>query len=1336
MTEALRDVLRLALLADDNDLDSITDQFRDKLRVFLQGDVEQQDLVNKIVLSEETEANFKIDGKCERIIVQGDSIACNYDKPNSYGMRFFCRNCFAKEDHSNSNTKLFKNHGVCQSISRPEYINKEAKVKMIKEINEGPNKDTFESFKIRLGQMLVIFFESTSSLCTAGKHEFVEIFFLEVTDQLTVLCKSFASMPYLIMEVFTSSCKSLKGNLPRNTILEEYFFWNSQWECLPSEYLAVLFTFLTIYDKFNRLAVEMIFKYFVETYMLNPEDSRMYYYQLVLKLISFDKESIAMYIQSPEFRKFLIDLRNACEAYYSIDEMKNKEEMNDLTVFVFNQLQLLLDCNESAVALTTCPESLKEYMSLQLVFQDIEQLDYNQESYYTYDINNFNTIVNSHDALLLTFSSIVHRLWQSSNREQCIVNCLKEVATFVVDKHESSIMKTNRYVSLLKPAQRIFAIGVMALCVTPDHDTQGREDPKVSFDKETLEKVLQKVFKDNQQMQKFFIKMFREEVRCQGFCSEISRQMWAKFGDDEMQDMLYDYMKTNFTLYDSDIVFLKIAMLFIPDQELNNMYKYYCVSQNFQKLFDADPMKLYQAAQEEWFEKMFLIYKDFWTFLNYLLVDELSISNLSIYALDQEIYLKAKYKYMKIFDTAREFAKSAVYCLGSCNASKLNDTAFWYFPYRTPFLKLVDEELEFDPRTFIFRLNKEESEYTAQHLKLEIFNRNISVASEIFSKLDEQKVNSHFLVTQCRPCKSPASRTLLVKVMQKKFVKDIFTLFDSYLLQNEFSEQLLPIFLRLTNNFIWTLASIREVTGSISASTVDFLKSNYVHKWSQSTLKNTSLESMVKQVKKNMDAVANPASKPQEDMDEKPAVDEKKTQEKNAQKKKMEEKLAKMKSKMKKRQNDLLLDHLGDDKERKDSQPMDLEKPDRKEYPERLENICCFCLAKIDQEAESTYFTYMRLTKTVSSDMFFPLVSGCGHALHKSCFHDFKQKSKKLKHASFKIQLPCLQCKLLANSFICKKSAFIDVDFLKKTLTECNSYFTERMSGTHVDDRLTISLVHFVDLILKERHNFLMSMLIQSYLDIYGLILDHWLNVTKQSAGSDELLASLTGELTGVKISHPKVVTAILTLKSQHTTMEEAFCKLAKAVSDDNCMDVDGVKIAAFLTFVVNKRWISLIDDKSWCQLTSQADSTLSEEFLVNQVFQCEDMYEDSIRDSSTILAKRVPVKCADDQKPKPFDTIRKYKKFVNLVNEYGRLGCSKCGDWPKDFSKCLLVCLTCQHRICKSLCNTEDQEIDNVQQSLNEIEHALTHHGGSCVYISLFTGALHLVDSPLSKLN
>lgn len=1336
------DVIAVMRMTDDIDIDAVSQLFKDKMAAYLQGGEEIKDLVNRITLSEDIEANFRVDGKCERIIVQGHSIASNHDRPNSYGMRFYCHNCFSKEDHSDSNIKIFKNHGVCQNISKAEYINKEAQHNLIQEVKEGSNKDTFESFKKRLGELFVVFFQSVPTLCSEGKEELAEAFFQQITEQLTTLCKSFASMSYLIKETLTSTSQSIKGNLNSPTILEEYFRLNSLWECLPTDHLAVLFTFMTLYDDFNRLTVELIFKYFVETYTLNSDDSRMYYYQLILKMISFDRQSMAGYIQSAAFVTFLTSLRKACEEYYCIDEMKNREEMNDLTVFIFNQLQLLFDNSICAVALTTCQASLQAYMALQLSFQDIELLDYSQDSYYTYDISNFNTIVNSHDALLLTYSMIIHRLWKTADRQSSIANCLKHVIKFVVDDYQPSVMKTNRLVSFVKPAQRIFAIGVMALCVSPAFDTQGREDPQVSFDKDMLDSVMKLVFKDNKQSQQFFTKTFREAVRCQGFCSEISRQMWAKFGDDEMQDMLYDYMKTNFTLFDADIVFLKIAMLYVSDQELNNMYKYFCVSQNFQKLFDADPMNLYLASQEDWFEKMFMIYKDFWTFINYLMVDEVSIANLSIYALDQEEYLNVKYKYMRIFDTAKEFARSAVYCLGSCNASKLNDTAFWYFPYRTPFLKLVDDELEFDSRTFIFRLNKEQTEYTAKHLKLEIFNRNISVASEVFSKLDERHVNSQYMVTECRPCKHQAGKSLVIRLIQRQFVKDIFSLFNSYLVQNSLSEQLLPIFLRLTNNFAMTLASIRADRGSLRDDLTSIFKQSYVHKWSQAAINNRLLAGMIDGVRRHVDDAVGVNVVDLKDTEMEPSKEgqgkeegEKKTSGNEAQKKKMEEKLAKMKSKMKKRQNEVLMEQMIDGDDPKKAETMDLEKPGRKEYPERLENTCCFCLAKIEDGAESTYFTYMRLTNKVASEGYYPLISGCGHALHKSCFNDFKQKTKKIKNSSFAIQLACLQCKLLSNSFICKKSAFIDVDHLKATLSECQSHIADRTSGSEVDSRLTLSLAYFIDTILADRHRFMVSTLMASYLDVYSLLTDHWFNVVKQSTDGRPVDAAVwSTELIDVDLKHKTVVTALLELKSQPVSMEETFCRIARAMLDDHCLDQAGAKIAAFLTFVVNKKWITYIDEKCWDKLTSMSNAELTEDFLMSQVFKCQDQFLQFNQDSSKMLVKRPPCTDSTETQPKPFDVIRKYKKFVNLVNEYGKLGCSKCGCWPKELSKCLLVCLTCQYRVCKSLCDDLEHDDDGVQESLNEIEHALAHHGGSCVYISLYTGALHLVDSPLSK--
>ena len=1291
-------------LKDDHTSSNFTKRYIEAVSKELQPAHRIDEILKRMRLSEISQRFVSFSPQCERILFEGDTMACNLDKKTKRGMKYFCHYCFGKKDQKDCEVRVFKTHGICQNVVTDDQCDPDITQHFYNEIGTEEKQEIHTELKNIVSLSFLALFSHVELLVNNNHAVIIEDTFASLCDLLLTACQKVPSFSYTIMRAFTDKLDGLKEEglgaqfSSHSSILEVYFYLNSKYDCVPMYMTAKLFSYLTIYQEFNYSLFVCFFKYLHDTYTYDKDDNRITYYQLLYRMCTFDSKSAARYLKSDHYRDYMRELEEFYNNHIDVYNLMEDISYSDYFIFSSEQLNLILEKQEAVEALFEDSRSLHSYLKIHLAMHRRDPINSREDSYLTDEIECMNTILEIHDSFFVSLTNILGRLWFSPRRKEYLKMIMKGVVSLV----GSPSSYDHHCPSLALPVQRIFALCIISLITDNQYDEKkGKEDIKVRFSLEAVVPILSEILPDESIRMMFFAIGVREVVQAVGFTFEIARKVWARFGDGELQMLADDYRKTYFNLWDCDIFFIKLSFLVLPAEDISKIMNYFSSISHFKDLFSSDPSVLITSINEVWFEKAYLLFKDFWQFISYTLVDEICISNLSVYCVDEPTAISEENSHLEMHDEAKEIAKTILFCMGSCSASKLSELAFWYLPYKKPFLKIVLSELEYDSRTHIFRLPQNEVAIQSKTLKFERLYRDCEVTSETFEKLVEKKMNPVFSLTTPAPLLYKGSSEVIKKVFETSMVQGWITLLSLNVQPHPLINQLIPLFLRLSNNYLVHMTHLNNVP--------TILSNHFCINWANVNLEDRPLEEMITSFKTRVEDILKKSDNSM--VIEKDTTRLSEDEAKAAAKKKMEDKLAKAKAKMKGRCQPLL-----NDLEIAPEEGIEVKMELRK-------NTCGFCMQEVDQVGELCLPVYIRIHKCSKTKIAYPIVSSCGHVLHKTCFNEWF-KLKKLKKPKWTFQSQCLQCKLLSNSFIIRRSTYIDVDYLKKTIAELSETVYSIMNhNITVDTNIDNILIYFISFLSSEVEYLKTGILMTNFLDCYYLLTEHLQNTIKNTKpklegteyhppGFEEILIQNKEMVKGIYFN-------ILMKKESIKNIESnsLFKMVVDYVKVNGTISTGSIRISLFIIGLIKQNWYKSMTNKQYEMITDTSESGReSLESISQDVFQLEAI---PFNPRSEDIQNK-------DQNPQ---FLALESSFNNVISKDLHLGCSLCTKWPDENSTNFLLCLLCGDRSCEGSC------IDSKDKT-NQTRHVLEKHGGSGIFISLLDGKIKIVEPPISSIS
>ena len=1278
-------------LEQDYETENFAAKYCDKLYQLLLPREKAADIMATMKLSEASERLVTWEKGCQRVMIEGDSMACNLDRKNKYGMKYFCQHCFGLVDHSGQEVRFVKSHGICQNVMADRNIDEDARRSFEAEVESGAKAELFASLKTVIADALCQLFKHTDTLAEQEAGYVAEETFEAICDLLTKACELAPAFTHAVTRALTDALSETNSKWRDEgceNLLDVYFFLNSTTECLPMYSPIKLFSYLTISEQFNFQCLVSFFRHIEDTYFLNPEDARTIYIQTIYRMIIFDDRASARYVQSEHFRECIQELQDFFSKKVLIEQILESPALTDYFIFSCEQINQLFEKLPTVEALIASPESLSSYFSLHIAMQRHEPITSTAEEYLTSEIEMLDVIVQIHDTYLMSATTIISRLWASTRRQELLMQLLEGLFA-AVSSSLGTVEHARDSPSLMLPIQRLVSLIVVAM-LTQQEERDGRLEVVVHFTREKLHALLFEQCRYKQMMQQFLFIGVREVVQAFGFYFEVGRKVWARYGDDELRNLANGYRKIYFTLWDCDIFFLKVALLFIQEKDLNKLHQYFSSYEEFSLLFQPATRGLLQQTEEAWFEKCFLLYKDFWSFFNYVLVDEFSVYNVAFYSIDESLVRKKENGHLAIFSEIKELAKTILFCMGSCSAIRLSELAFWFIPFRTPFLHIVQKEMEYDERTYIFRLPQASADEVLKSLKFELLYRDSEVQSETYAKLEERKLEPSCLLTNPKPLKLSANQAVLRRVFESGLVQDSLGLLSRWAVEHDLLTQLLPTFVRLTNNYL-SEASRLQARAIV-------LEDNFCFAWATIDMRDKKTLSMVTTMRDKLKGyfARFESSLMQEELPTAPQPDAALL--KAAQKRKMEEKLAKAKSKMR-ATCEAFKEQMNTVEET--SSKLDL-------------RICGFCMQEIDPSSEVCLPIYVRINRNDSSLLSYPLITSCGHSLHRQCFTQYIKQKKHKKSPIWTHQSRCLQCKVLTNSYICRRSTYIDVDYLKKSVAELSENVESMLhESARVDCHINNSLIYLLEFLCADRDRLQTGLLMTHYVDSYALLLEHLINCARKSKAEE--LNRMEAHIDANKTKHGETVKLLLAgvlIDRDHLrflTSDELFAKIVAIFTETGLAGLGVLRVSTVILSIVRRGWMETVS----AGLLSHLYDVSSSEWESVDVF------------AKQLFNIDYPSAPAGPREDPLDDACRLEPVFTDAVAKDLHLGCAGCKRWPEDNSRDLLMCLLCGERTCKHCCA-------GGQDKSNQARHALLKHGGAAIFLSMIDGRVVVVEPPL----
>lgn len=1318
-------ILSEATVSKPNQFNKIIADFLAELEKNIYGPLTKEKYWESIALSPDLVEAFKVEPGCLRMIPEGGSIMYNLDRVNLYGMRYMCESCFVKEDNQDCNIGAIKCHGICKNIMRPSYLDKANQSRLMEEVA----KDSCQAFS-RTKEVLIDAFLAIFKGLKTGKYNdmlFADLFynlFSELFEILVVSCRENVGLALSICRGFLDTNEEVKLELGFDNILQVLFFANSRSTFVSMHNFLNLAGYLTIFTDFNLSIMHCIMTNFEATFKSNGDNNKVTPFQTLLRLVTFDTAAMNLYIASPvgltEFLKRMTDIvLKEINASAVADSRTHLDYLN----YVFFQITMMIKFKETAQAFAECDLALQQFMELVLAFQYLDYLDNKKDMYLIKEIVAFDDILELEESVHLFFSDLLAHIPDRGIKEKFIYKTLRHIVR-IEESYQAKVKISLRYSSYMTPLQRVFSLSVIALLTIEKEDSL-----QMGFYKDSLEKIMNNLFDSSKlKMQKFFGKLGKEVLHTVGFGYEIGRKMWARYGDEELHYIQEHYLHDYFMLYDCDIVFLKISLLFLSPPEFAELYTAFSSSLKFANLFEKDITKLKAYVQEDWFEKMFLLYKDFLGFLSFLVTDEISISNIMTYCVHKDVLDKfcKKKSGLPVFSQMIELAKTAVYCLGSCNTKKLNDLGYCFFPFSIPFPCIVMDHFEFDERTKILRLKQQDTDRFAEEgVNMNQFSRSMVATSEIYEMMEQKKLSPGFHVAKLPQVYHWINLEIATKLVEGKMLGEIFAVYADYEVDLEIAVQVLPLLVNLANIYVHALKS----TGSTVVN--DFQKNLlvklFVHKWAKIDTGSSQLNQMLNKfhLKVNDMLEVNPVATLQVQK-----TDQSIDNSKEEKKKQMALKMQKMQEKFKKKQMDIL--GLETPESLKEITGEDQNQP--KSYPERTRHLCSFCLSIVEEDAEQNLFTFLRFTKTKGSEVLFPLLSGCSHPIHRNCFSEMQKRQKhKKKHWFW--QSECLQCKQLSNCLIAKKSTYIDVDYMKESFQEQKKNISREVDLStfgELPNQLCLAsmLVFFLHMIIVERANYTVGALMQHHLSCYRLVLEHVRNLDKLEPLV--LAGRIQNAISKLDTKDSKMMAKLIQLlvfdKALEGRSDEEHYDLCFDAIKSSYDDLGVCRIASFLTLLVKRGLTKTIPEETWNLLTNPGQTQHESRKFYRQVVASQPPKEGIIQEKNE-EDETTEIVAVKEQ----FQVLE--TRFVNLQNRVLKTKCGLCKHLPKGGSTELLLCLICGEIVCRKKCGDDFEDSDEEEEpTSNENRHALLLHQGASCFVSVYTGQLFLLEFPLSK--
>lgn len=1102
------------------------------------------EIIEELHLGEEIEKLFQREGNCVGMNAD-DTPLLNLSLVDDVTSECICQFCF-KNENFESRPFLFQHRiSICRNVvsfSEQQEILFQKVVNDLKAETENKKIEFLRIFSQELTNFLVAIFNfiRDQSLSHPIEKENIPI---SVTSLYEAISQNIINLvtPSLLLKI------SLSNTLSSSEVLE----WIIPSEISPcdeevSYLLNNLLSLVFPYQGVKQAIFDSLSKKFEENLTIHIILSN--YYIATMNALQQDVKFFDEKVQNGFITNYFRKLAERIENEFDIFDLSGDDsEVLEFTGEICQRVDsIFLDYDQYYLSFAGSPGGLESLVDLIASIHYVDYFDIKKKDYLTSNVESMDNLLQKESFILELLNSFIKRIITHPSREESLLKIGKLLIKKIEKFNRRVISQSYRYVSPLIALDRAFIIVVIALASFEGSNPHEQQDNTNKFmnKKVTLEgltEVFDKLFDPLPKSKvvsvtQFFNVQLSEVFHTIGFFKEIYRKVWAKFGDDEFQDIYTHYGASNLLFSSCDTAFIQIGINFATKKGLNEMLESFASSHNFYKVASYSFDIFTELFQKDWFEKQCLLVNDFWGVMMIILTSSISVSNVILRILPKRILNElrdfeiAQKKY-KFLEPINNIIRQVVFCLGSCNAKKMNSICSDYVDECLPLFPYLEGLLNYRQESYIFRLKIDDQKVMKSRLNCEELNKKETSVADLFSQLSNQGVRPSTHLSEDSSTYYDFIQKSTINTLQNIYFDVMCRRFTKFTEPNDSIVHSSKLFLKVSCLFLDRLKEKKvEEDGrklKMNKKWKQFWKSHFAFQYSKIDFDDEGYSRLLKLVTSKIDGLFDDKIEARgkgqkqsiggdsnleegeksgngvgdladENELKQDGVDlgevKKKKKVKKISKKKKNGILKKMKEKKLK-----LLEKFKNDIEEpspKDPIPSPNQEEDSNLNQKNITptsnlplKTCSYCLSSIETNQSMILPICLKVKKSTDSNICYPFITTCGHGLHLRCFQEMNIYKTKIK--IWFNQTECLRCRTITNSFIQDEGDKIVMDYVVQTYKEQIGFMSaaRQESGLNFNmDPFTIFYKLWKFLVSQRRVLSLRNMEV-NYFDAYRLIL-------------------------------------------------------------------------------------------------------------------------------------------------------------------------------------------------------------------------------------------------------